>query len=140
MIWQTMAFQNSIHEWVRDHRVHHKYTDTNADPHNALRGFFFSHMGWLCCKKHPDVLAKGKNIDMSDMENDSVVMFQKKYFFVLMPFFAFILPMIVPCVLWGEMFSNSYHIASIFRWILSLHFTWLVNSWAHLWGTKPYDK
>lgn len=23
-----IAFQNSIYEWVRDHRLHHKYTDT----------------------------------------------------------------------------------------------------------------
>lgn len=32
VIFQTMAFQNSVIEWVRDHRVHHKFTDTNADP------------------------------------------------------------------------------------------------------------
>lgn len=37
-IFQTMAFQNHIYEWVRDHRVHHKFTDTDADPHNARRG------------------------------------------------------------------------------------------------------
>lgn len=37
-IFQTMAFQNHIYEWVRDHRVHHKFTDTDADPHNASRG------------------------------------------------------------------------------------------------------
>lgn len=33
--FQTVAFQNSIYEWSRDHRVHHKFTDSNADPHNA---------------------------------------------------------------------------------------------------------
>ena len=38
MICQSLAFQNHIYEWVRDHRVHHKFTDTNADPHNARRG------------------------------------------------------------------------------------------------------
>lgn len=33
---------------VRDHRVHHKFTDTNADPHNSKRGLFFSHMvNWI---------------------------------------------------------------------------------------------
>lgn len=73
-----IAFQNSIHEWVRDHRVHHKYTDTNADPHNAKRGFFFSHMGWLVLRKHPDVKTKGANISMADLEEDQIVMFQKK--------------------------------------------------------------
>lgn len=78
MILQTIAFQNSIYEWSRDHRVHHKFTDTDADPHNAARGFFFSHMGWLLIRKHPDVKEKGKLIDMSDLEQDGVVMFQKK--------------------------------------------------------------
>lgn len=78
MLSQTLAFQNSIYEWVRDHRVHHKFTDTDADPHNARRGFFFSHIGWLMVKKHPDVKARGKAVDMSDLETDGIVMFQKK--------------------------------------------------------------
>lgn len=78
MLSQTLAFQNSIYEWVRDHRVHHKFTDTDADPHNSQRGFFFSHMGWLMLKKHPDVKEKGKQIDMSDLDADPIVAFQKK--------------------------------------------------------------
>jgi len=78
MLCQSLAFQNSIWEWTRDHRVHHKFTDTHADPHNSRRGFFFAHMGWLMCKKHPDVTSKGKQISMEDIEQDPVVMFQKK--------------------------------------------------------------
>lgn len=57
----TMALQNDIYEWCRDHRVHHKYSETNADPHNSNRGFFFAHMGWLLVKKHDDVKEKGTN-------------------------------------------------------------------------------
>jgi stearoyl-CoA desaturase (delta-9 desaturase) len=67
-----------LYIWVRDHRQHHKYTDTDADPHNATRGFFFSHCGWLMVRKHPDVIAKGKTIDLSDLEADPIVRFQKK--------------------------------------------------------------
>lgn len=59
-------------------RVHHKFCDSNADPHNVQRGFFFSHMGWLLLKKHPDVKEKGATIDMSDLEQDKIVMFQRK--------------------------------------------------------------
>lgn len=72
-------------------RVHHKFTDTDADPYNSKRGFFFSHMGWLVLKKHPMVAEKGKTIDMSDIEQDPIVMFQKKYelkFFTLI-FFSY---------------------------------------------------
>jgi stearoyl-CoA desaturase (Delta-9 desaturase) len=78
MIMQTAAAQNDMIEWVRDHRVHHKFTDTNADPHNAKRGFFFSHIGWLMCKKHPDVKTFGGKIDMSDLLSDPVLQFQRK--------------------------------------------------------------
>ena len=70
--------QNDIIEWVRDHRVHHKFAETDADPHNAKRGFFFSHMGWLLVRKHPDVKDKGKCCDMSDLYADPVCTFQRK--------------------------------------------------------------
>ncbi|KAJ7372785.1 hypothetical protein OS493_016704 [Desmophyllum pertusum] len=40
MIVNCMAAQNDIFEWTRDHRVHHKYSETDADPHNAKRGSF----------------------------------------------------------------------------------------------------
>jgi stearoyl-CoA desaturase (delta-9 desaturase) len=70
--------QNSIYEWCRDHRVHHKHSETNADPHNAKRGFFFSHMGWLLMKKHPEVIEKGSRIPLNDLLQDPVVYYQKK--------------------------------------------------------------
>lgn len=41
-IGQTISGQNSIYTWSRDHRLHHKFSDTNGDPHNTLRGYFFS--------------------------------------------------------------------------------------------------
>jgi stearoyl-CoA desaturase (Delta-9 desaturase) len=75
---QTLAAQEPVIHWVRDHRVHHKCTNTNADPHNSSRGFFFSHIGWLMCKKHPEVIEQGKKIDMSDLESDPMMQFQKK--------------------------------------------------------------
>uniref|UniRef100_U5EY18 Putative fatty acid desaturase n=1 Tax=Corethrella appendiculata TaxID=1370023 RepID=U5EY18_9DIPT len=140
MLCQTLAFQNSIYEWVRDHRVHHKFTDTNADPHNAKRGFFFSHIGWLMLRKHPDVKNKGSTIDMTDLESDAFVMFQKKYYLIMMPIITFIIPTMTGCYVLGDSLKNSWYVVAIFRYTISLNFTWLVNSYAHIWGTKPYDK
>lgn len=76
--FKKICFQNCLWVWIRDHRQHHKYSDTHADPHNSSRGFFFSHIGWLMVRKHPEVLKKGKTIDMSDINQDPIVMFQKK--------------------------------------------------------------
>ena len=79
MLLNSMAAQNSIFEWVRDHRVHHKYSETDGDPHNPKRGFFFAHVGWLLMKKHPDVITKGQQSDLTDLYSDKIVMFQKRY-------------------------------------------------------------
>merc|ERR1719409_42807 len=78
MIFNSIANQGTIYHWARDHRVHHLYSDTAADPHDANRGFWFSHVGWLLCKKSPAVIEAGKKINMSDLASDPVVMFQRK--------------------------------------------------------------
>jgi stearoyl-CoA desaturase (Delta-9 desaturase) len=139
MIFNTIAFQDAAMHWARDHRVHHKYSETDADPHNATRGFFFSHIGWLMCKKHPDVKAAGAKIDISDLKADPVLAFQKKYFLILMPIFCFIIPTVVP-LFWGETLKNAWFVATMFRYTFFLNVTWCVNSAAHKWGGKPYDK
>lgn len=78
MLCFTVSGQNSIYEWVRDHRVHHKFSETDADPHNSNRGFFFAHVGWLMMHKHPEVVRKGKMLDLSDIMEDPVVRFHQK--------------------------------------------------------------
>ncbi|KAJ8960527.1 hypothetical protein NQ318_013815, partial [Aromia moschata] len=140
IILQTLAGQNCMYIWVRDHRQHHKYSDTDADPHNASRGFFFSHMGWLMSRKHPAVIEKGKTIDMSDLEADPLVMFQKKYYKTLYGIIAILIPVAVPVYFWNETLINSFFVAYLLRYILPLNGTWCVNSVAHIWGTKPFDK
>lgn len=78
MLCFVSSGQNTIYDWVRDHRIHHKYSETDADPHNAKRGFFFSHVGWLMMKKHPQVFKKGRSVYMDDIAKDPVVQFQEK--------------------------------------------------------------
>lgn len=140
LLWlHTVAGQNCLLVWVRDHRQHHKYSDTDADPHNARRGFFFSHIGWLMSRKHPKVIEYGKKLDMSDLENDKWVMFQMKYYTPLYIVFAFLMPVAIPIYFWNE--EPFYSFLGFFtRYVVSLNITWLVNSAAHKFGTRPYDK
>lgn len=139
MLCNSIANQGSIFHWARDHRVHHKFSETHADPHNATRGFFFAHMGWLFLKKHPEIVKAGRELDFSDLKEDSLVMFQQK----LDPWFAlymcFVLPAQIASYVWGEEFWNGFFVAGALRYITVLHFTWLVNSAAHLFGDHPYD-
>ncbi|KZC09838.1 PREDICTED: acyl-CoA Delta(11) desaturase-like [Dufourea novaeangliae] len=139
-ILNTIAFQDAAIDWARDHRLHHKYSETDADPHNAKRGFFFSHVGWLLCRKHPDIREKGKGLDISDLTSNPILAFQKKYYKILMPIMCFAMPTVVPVVCWGETWTNAYFIPAVLRYVFTLNVTWLVNSAAHLFGNKPYDR
>lgn len=140
MICNCIALQNHVIEWARDHRVHHKYSETDADPHNATRGFFFSHMGWLLVRKHPEVIKKGKAIELGDLYQEKILVFQKKFYWPLALFLCFVMPTLVPVFLWNESAWVAYFTAGIFRYTWLLHCTWAINSFAHMFGNRPYDK
>ncbi len=126
MVMHTLAFQYSIYLWSRYHRVHHKYSETNADPHNANRGFFFSHVGWILCERHPDCIQKLKTMDCSDILSDPVIRFQRKYFLPLVAVICFIIPSYIPIVFWNENLCNSFFVCTIFRYVWTLNMTWFV--------------
>lgn len=45
--------QGTLRRWVRDHHIHHRYSDRDGDPHSPrLLGLFGAHFGWLW-KKPP---------------------------------------------------------------------------------------
>ncbi|XP_008555201.1 acyl-CoA Delta-9 desaturase-like [Microplitis demolitor] len=134
-----MAGQTHMSKWIRDHRTHHRYTETHADPHNSNRGFFFSHVGWLMMRRHPAVIKYGSKIDMSDVKNDPVIKFFDKYYTPIMLFLAFVLPTLIPVYCWNESWSISFR-AVIIRYVWLLNATFLVNSFAHMWGNRPYNK
>ncbi|XP_051002917.1 stearoyl-CoA desaturase 4-like [Acomys russatus] len=140
IIANTMAFQNDVYEWSRDHRAHHKFSETHADPHNSRRGFFFSHVGWLLVRKHPAVKEKGGQLDMSDLKAEKLVMFQRRHYKLSVVLICIILPTLAPWYFWGETFWHSLYIAMFLRYSVFLNFTWLVNSAAHLYGYRPYDR
>ncbi|KAK3928748.1 Acyl-CoA desaturase [Frankliniella fusca] len=135
----STAGQNTILNWVRDHRVHHKFTETDADPHNAKRGFFFAHVGWLMMRKHPEVYRQGSKVDLSDVEKDPVVQWHTRNFTWLKIVFCWLIPIIIPIYFWNERWWASV-LSCVVRLVYTVNMSWLVNSAAHLYGTHPYDK
>ncbi|CAO4367553.1 unnamed protein product [Caenorhabditis nigoni] len=138
MICNNIALQNDVIEWARDHRCHHKWTDTDADPHNTRRGIFFAHMGWLLVRKHPQVKIMGAKLDMKDLEKDPVLDFQRRNYIPLVLLFCFILPTVIPVFFWNETVFIAFYTAATFRYCFTLHATWCINSAAHYIGWKPY--
>ncbi|CAG2173776.1 unnamed protein product, partial [Oppiella nova] len=139
-VFQTLTFQMDIYHWARDHRVHHVYSETDGDPHNAKRGFFFAHVGWLLCHRHPDVTRLGKKLDMSDLIDDPIVKYQHKFYYPLLILTWLTIPISVPVYYFHETWLNSF-LVNCFRFAITLQTTSLVNSLAHIGpGGRPYDK
>ncbi|CAG7729340.1 unnamed protein product [Allacma fusca] len=96
--------QNSIWLWCALHRVHHKCVDTDEDPHDSTRGFFYCHIGWVFKSDHQNFLKSLHKVDMSDFEQEPIVMFHKRYLVLIYLLCIFILPTVIPFVahMWGD--------------------------------------
>ncbi|KAL0569747.1 stearoyl-CoA 9-desaturase [Marasmius crinis-equi] len=128
------AAQGSIKWWSRGHRAHHRYTDTDLDPYNAHKGFWYSHIGWMLVRprRRPGVA------DVSDLGRSAVVRWQHEWYLGVMLGMAFGFPALVAGVGWGDVWGGFVY-AGVLRLVFVHHSTFCVNSLAHWLGETPYD-
>ena len=67
------AFQSSPIWWATMHRAHHRYSDTELDPHANLHGWRRSIYGWIFDEKYPDHV--DPQVCGKDLINDPVYRF-----------------------------------------------------------------
>ena len=134
MIFGTMALQNSAFVWCSGHRTHHLHVDDNdRDPYSAGRGFWFSHIGWML-RDYPSGRPNLSNIP--DLRKDPILAFQHKHYVPLAVGTNFGFPMLVGVII-GD-FWGTLMLAGFLRLVVSHHFTFFINSLAHMWGNRPY--
>ena len=76
---------------------------------------------------------------MSDVWADPIVRFQRRFYIPLVLLVWGIFPVFIPCYFWNEPVMSMI-MGNFFRYIISLHHAWLVNSAAHISGHQFYDK
>ena len=47
----SAAAQKGVLWWASHHRAHHRYTETEKDPHTPLKGLYQSHIGWIVTER-----------------------------------------------------------------------------------------
>lgn len=132
----ALAVQTSAIHWSSDHRVHHHHVDDNdKDPYSAKRGFWFSHMGWMLREYQPDSYNDYGNV--KDLQKDPIAAWQHKHYWTL----AWVTNVGFTAILalihgdfWGTML-----LVGVARLTLSQHFTFFINSLAHMYGRRPYS-
>lgn len=61
-----------------EHRLHHEHFGTEKDPFNPSRGFLYAYFTNKFVTSHPDHETFLKTIDTKDLEQDPIVMWQKR--------------------------------------------------------------
>jgi stearoyl-CoA desaturase (delta-9 desaturase) len=134
LLFGAMALQNSVLNWSANHRVHHRYIDDpERDPYCARRGFWFSHIGWML-KNYPSGEADLGLV--RDLERDPLVLAQHRYYLPIALAMNFGVPLALG-FLYGDVWGMLL-LAGFVRLVLSHHFTFFINSLAHMWGAQPY--
>jgi stearoyl-CoA desaturase (Delta-9 desaturase) len=129
------AVEGSIRWWSRDHRAHHRYTDTEKDPYSVRKGLMYAHLGWMLLKQNPKRIGR---TDITDLNSDKLVRMQHKYYGLVVLIMGFLVPAGIAGVCWGD-WRGGFYYAGMCRLIFVHHATFCVNSLAHWLGDQPFD-
>jgi stearoyl-CoA desaturase (delta-9 desaturase) len=137
LLFGAAAWENSVLDWVSDHRRHHKHVDHDDDPYNINNGFFFAHVGWLLFKLSPEPPMDNVN----DLRKDKWVLWQHRN----VHWIALVVGFIVPAVLCGLVYGSwmaalgGFLIVGVLRTVIVQHATFCINSACHYFGKQPYS-
>ncbi len=126
------AFQGSALKWASDHRIHHRFEDTDKDPYSIRRGFWHAHMGWMM--KHETVSLP---INAPDLEKNKWIKNQHDYYILWSILTGYAFPALV-----GYWLGNAFLglvIGGGLRIFLTQQSTFLVNSLSHTLGKTSYS-
>lgn len=126
------TFQKSALRWASQHRQHHQFTDTDLDPHNSKRGFFFSHIGWIMCYKH-DVNFK----NVIDLKKSKMTVSQHDHYDWWSVLSGLVIPMAIGFLIGHPL--GAFIMTFCLRVALVLNMAFFINSSAHMTGGKNFD-
>ncbi|MFM7068968.1 MAG: acyl-CoA desaturase, partial [Actinomycetes bacterium] len=112
--------------WAGHHRLHHRFSDTERDPHTPRKGFWWSHCGWVLGDDTKDTPTT-----MKDFEKFPEIRFISRFDWIPVWGLALI------CLAIGGW--SGLLIGFVLSTVLLWHSTFLVNSLAHVWGGRRWD-
>ncbi|MBC7420847.1 MAG: fatty acid desaturase [Bdellovibrio sp.] len=126
------AFQGSCLKWSSDHRIHHRFEDTDKDPYSINKGFWYAHMGWMMRNESVNL-----PIQAPDLQKNKLVKHQHDYYIFWAIGVGYLLPLLVGYAL-GNAFLGLV-IAGGLRIFFTQQSTFFVNSLSHTMGKTPYS-
>lgn len=140
----SLAVQGPLFKWVAIHRLHHRHSDDDGDPHSphgsgrglwgTIAGFWHAHLGWMFTPDPPELERYTR-----DLQADPLLRGVSRWFAL-----GVALSLLLPAALGGLMTGSWLGVLTGFLWgglarvFLVHHMTWSINSVCHLWGTRRY--
>jgi stearoyl-CoA desaturase (Delta-9 desaturase) len=140
----SMAAQGPLIYWVSYHRCHHQFSDRVGDPHSPyisdenctqnLRDMRHAHLGWLLMNTLPNSILYAKDL----LRNSLIARINQMYMVWV------ILGLVIPSILGGWITWTWHGVYQGFLWgglariFLVHHAVWSVNSFAHVYGHRPF--
>jgi stearoyl-CoA desaturase (delta-9 desaturase) len=139
------TLQGPALSWASNHFKHHTFTDTEKDPHtplkyeNRIKGFFWSHMGWMLAGN-----GSYKSIDritMVKLGRNKILRWQLKHYWLLAIAMNTVIPAMVGYIFGGTVLAAyaGFLFIGLGR-ALQQQVTFFVNSLCHFVGQQPYTK
>ena len=112
--------------WAAHHRHHHRSSDTPEDIHSPLKGFWWSHIGWIVCRKY-----RGTDLDaVKDFAKYPELLWLNKHYLVPPTILALL------CLAVGG--ASALVTGFFLSTVLLYHGTFFINSLAHVFGRRRY--
>jgi stearoyl-CoA desaturase (delta-9 desaturase) len=124
----TLSVQKGVLWWAANHRLHHRYSDGPKDVHSPRqRGLWWAHLGWILSSDHQETPERM----IRDFARYPELRWLNRHYLVPPIALAAALFLIGGwwALLWGFLVSTT----------LLWHGTFLVNSLAHVVGSRRYD-
>ncbi|WP_121774794.1 acyl-CoA desaturase [Acinetobacter bereziniae] len=136
----TMSAQRGPLWWAAHHRYHHRFTDTEHDPHSSTYGFWYSHLGWFLNdynfatrKEVVKDWLKYPELVWLDRFSLIIVLLTAVSIYALGEWLAVVYPSLatsgLQLLVWGFVVST----------VLLIHATLCINSLAHLYGSRDFE-
>lgn len=144
------CLQDTPARWVAIHRLHHKYSDEQMDPHSPLVNFFWGHMGWIMIDNREVGTVMTYERLARDLLRDPFYMRMERglnWLWVYLGHGAlYVLAgagagwLMTGTAVGALQFGLSLLVWGVFvRTVAVWHITWSVNSLTHIWGYQNYE-
>lgn len=123
--------QMPARQWISTHILHHHHVDTELDPYNIRRGFWWAHFEWIILAPVPPIVLPAR------LNDNPVIEWQERNYYTISTLINLLIPVGLSIAAGAPWWGGA--LVSALRLVVTSHVVYSVNSVCHKWGTRPFS-